>query len=185
VQDGTSVRDIYIQVFQRVQREVGQLWQTNQISVAQEHFCTAATQMIISQLYPYIFTSDRKERRVVVSCVGGELHEIGARMVADFFEMGGWDSYFLGANTPLSSILKTITEQRADILAISATMTFHVDKVAEIIRSLRANPDNTTLVLVGGYPFNLSPDLWHKIGADGYAPDADSAVPAAERMLTV
>lgn len=83
VQPGTPLKEIYLRVFQRTQREIGRLWQTNQISVAQEHFCTAATQMIMSQLYPYIFTGERKSRRMVLACVGGELHEIGARMGAD------------------------------------------------------------------------------------------------------
>jgi len=97
---GTDIKEIYLNVFQRSQREIGRLWQTNQISVAQEHYCTVATQMVMSQLYPYIFASEKNGRRMVATCVGGELHEIGARMVADFFEIDGWETYFLGANTP-------------------------------------------------------------------------------------
>lgn len=181
VEAGAPLREVYLHVFQPVQREVGRLWQTNQITVAQEHFCTAATQMIMSQLYPYLFTGERKERRVVVACVGGELHELGARMVADFFEMSGWDSTFLGANTPPESILRMTEDRRADLLALSATMTFHVSRVREMIAALRA-ASSPTRVLVGGYPFNLSPGLWRKVGADGYAPDAAGAVAEAERV---
>lgn len=182
--NGVSVKDIYSEVFARAQREIGRLWQTNRISVAQEHFCTAATQMIMSQLYPRIFTGARKDRRLVVGCVGGELHEIGARMVADFFEMEGWDTYFLGANTPLESILCIVDERRADVLALSATMTFHVSAVSQIIAALRGSrAASHTRVLVGGYPFNLSPQLWQRIGADGYAPDAGTAIAIAESVL--
>jgi methanogenic corrinoid protein MtbC1 len=185
VQKGISVKSIYSQVFQRTQREIGRLWQTNQISVAQEHFCTAATQMVMSQLYPYMFTGERKDRRMVVACVGGELHEIGARMVADFFEMDGWDTFFLGASTPPDGILKMVQDCQADVLALSATMSFHVSKVAGIISDLRADPSSRTRVLVGGYPFNLSPDLWRKVGADGYAPDAETAISEAARVLAL
>lgn len=184
VQNGIEVKTIYMQVFQRTQREIGRLWQTNRIGVAEEHFCTAATQMIMSQLYPYIFTGERKDHRVVVACVGGELHEIGARMVADFLEMSGWDSYFLGANTPSQSILQVARERQAHVLALSATMTFHVSKVMEMIAALRAQA-LPIRVIVGGYPFNLSPDLWRKVGADGYAADAETAVAAAGRVLTL
>ena len=181
-----SIKKIYIEVFQRTQREIGRLWQTNQISVAQEHFCTAATQMVMSQLYPYIFSGEHKNRRLVAACVGGELHEIGARMVADFFEMEGWDTYFLGANTPPESIVATVQDRKADILALSATMTFHVNKVADIIALLRSKEGSTrTHVLVGGYPFNLSRFLWQKVGADGYAPDAETAIQEAERLIQV
>jgi methylmalonyl-CoA mutase cobalamin-binding domain/chain len=183
VHHGVGVKEIYSQVFERTQREIGRLWQTNQVSVAQEHFTTAATQMIMSQLYPFIFTGIRKDRRMVMACVGGELHEIGARMVADYFEMEGWDTYFLGANTPPESIIKVVQERNADVLALSATMAFHVSNVTAIIRDLHAGKPSKTRVLVGGYPFNLSPDLWIKIGADGYAPDAKMAILEAERTL--
>lgn len=184
VEQGAPIKDIYLHVFQPVQREIGRLWQTNQISVAQEHYGTAATQLVMSMLYPRIFESPRKGQHLVTACVGGELHEIGARMVADFFEMEGWDTYFLGANTPTESILRTVKERKADVLAISATMTFHVSRVAELIAALRqAGEIKHTPVLVGGYPFNIAPDLWQRVGADGYAPDAQQAVEAAERML--
>jgi methylmalonyl-CoA mutase cobalamin-binding domain/chain len=186
VQDGISIKSIYTQVFQPSQRELGRLWQVNQISVAQEHFCTAATQMIMSQLYPYIFSGERKNRRLVAACVGGELHEIGARMVADFFEMEGWDTYFLGANTPPETVIQTVAERQADVLALSATMTYHVSKVTDIITSLRASGASPkTHILVGGYPFNLSPELWMRIGADGYAPDAETALLEAERIMLI
>ena len=181
---GTPVKDIYTQVFQRSQREIGRLWQTNQISVAQEHYHTAATQMVMSQLYPYIFASEKNGRRLVATCVGGELHEIGARMLADFFEMNGWDTYFLGANTPMESVLSTIRTQQPDILAISATMTFHVDKVADLIGAVRlAGLDGRTKLMVGGYPFNIVTNLWKSVGGDAGALDARQALEAAERLL--
>jgi len=184
VRQGTAIKDIYLYVFQSSQREIGRLWQTNQISVAQEHYCTAATQMIMSQLYPYIFSSEKKGRRMVVACVGGELHEIGARMVADFFEMDGWDTYFLGANTPIDGVLRAIAERKAEVLSISATMTFHIDKVASLIAEVRrAGLGDRTKMMVGGYPFNISPSLWQSVGADAFARDANQALNVAESLV--
>jgi len=183
-QQGTAIKDIYLYVFQRSQREIGRLWQTNQISVGQEHYCTAVTQTVMSQLYPYIFASKKKGRRMVVTCVGGELHEIGAHMVADFFEMDGWDTYFLGANTPIDGVLRAIVERNADVLAISATMTLHIDKVTGLIAELhRSVLGVRTKVLVGGYPFNIAPNLWKSVGADAYAYDAQQALIAAEGLI--
>lgn len=182
---GASVKDLYLHVFQATQREIGRLWQINQISVAQEHYCTAATQVVMSQLYPRIFSGAKNGRKLVVTCIGGELHEIGARMVADFFEIEGWDTYFLGANTPTDSILRTLDERGADALAVSATMTFHVSKVAELIARVRASgAGENPKLLVGGYPFNLSPQLWQALGADGYARDAQDALGVAGRLVS-
>ena len=98
VQNGASTADIYLYIFTPVQHEICRLWQTNQVNVAQAHYCTAATQVIVSRLYPYIFNAQRNGQNMVMTCVGGELHELGDRMVADLFAMEGWDSYNLGAN---------------------------------------------------------------------------------------
>lgn len=184
VAQGVSVRDIYLHVFQPSQFEIGRLWQTNRVSVAQEHFCTAATQMIMSQLYPHIFATEKTGRRLVATCVGGELHEIGVRMVADFFEMEGWDSYYLGANTPLESVLRTVKERQAHAVAISATMTFHLRQVAAMVEAVRnSEVGGQVKILVGGYPFRVAPGLWREVGADGSALDALSAVRLANDLV--
>lgn len=182
IQKGISIKDIYLKVFQRTQQELGRLWQLNKITVAQEHFCTAATQMIMSQLYPFIFTGALKDKHIVVACIGGELHELGARMVADIFELEGWDSYFVGANTPKEALMAAVKEPRADILALSVTMTFHLSALVDTIKTMKENFPQLP-ILVGGYPFNITQGLWKKVGADAYAPDAVQAVHIAEGLL--
>lgn len=181
---GISVKDLYIHVFQPSQLELGRLWQTNQMSVAEEHFCTAATQLVMAQLYPLMFDAKRNGRRLVAACVGGELHEISLRMVSDFFEMEGWDTYYLGSSTPASSVVRAVIERKADLLLISATMSFNVKLVANLIDQMRAaDPDRRVKILVGGYPFNLDPELWRRVGADGTAPDASQAIALAARLM--
>lgn len=185
VEDGVPVTQIYLEVLQPVQRELGRLWQVNRISVAQEHYATAVTQMIMAQLYEYIFTGDKGGRTLVAACVGGELHEIGMRMVADFFEMNGWDTVYIGANTPIADVVASVAVSRADVLALSATMGFHIPLVAEVIAAIRADVRTMhTPVIVGGYPFNLVDDLWQRVGADGSATDAAGALRLAEELVT-
>ncbi|HKK33261.1 MAG TPA: B12-binding domain-containing protein, partial [Desulfomicrobiaceae bacterium] len=91
VDKGTSIKSIYLDIFQPAMHLVGELWQHDRISVAQEHYCTGVTQFIISQLYPYLFREHDRDRTMAGCCVSGELHEMGIRMVCDFFEMDGWD----------------------------------------------------------------------------------------------
>ena len=136
-EDGMHVKDIYLHVFQPTQYEIGRLWQTNRIGVAQEHFCTAAAQTIMSQLYPFVFSAHKTGRRLAAACVGGELHEIGARMLADFFEMDGWDTYYLGANTPSDAVVRTILDRETHLLCLSS----HHD-VSHAIRG-RTDPKGT------------------------------------------
>ncbi len=185
VEAGTSVKDIYLNVFQRSQHEIGRLWQMNKISVAQEHYCTAATQLIMAQLYPHIFAMDRIDRKLVATSVSEELHELGIRMVADFFEMEGWDTFYLGANTPTRSILETIAARRANVLAISVTIAAHIKTAADLIAAVRTTDRCRDInILVGGYAFNTAPDLWRKLGADGYARDAQEAIAVANGMMS-
>jgi methanogenic corrinoid protein MtbC1 len=185
VASGVSVRDVYLRVFQPSQYEIGRLWQMNLVNVAQEHYCTAATQLIMSQLYPYIFTNQKNGWRLVATCVGGDLHEIGVRMVSDLFEMDGWDTFYLGANVPASSIIQALVSQRADVLAVSLTISAYVKSVADLIAAVRQAKEVAGVrILVGGYPFNVAPDLWQQIGADGYAGDAAEAVAVANRMMS-
>ena len=183
VQQGTSVRDVYLHLFQRTQYEIGRLWQVNQISVAQEHYCTAATQLIMSQLYPCIFGAEKTHGTLVATCVSGDLHEIGARMVSDFFEMEGWHTYYLGANVPTPSVVQTLIGHQAAVLAISATITYHVRAFEALIAAVRRAPEcRGVKILVGGYPFKIASDLWRDIGADGSAPDAQEAVLLGDRL---
>ncbi|MGE5505553.1 MAG: B12-binding domain-containing protein [Actinomycetota bacterium] len=176
-QSGTPVEDIYLRVFTPVLRELGRLWHTNVITVAQEHFCTAATQMAMSQLYPYIFSAAKRKGRFVGSCVSGELHELGLRMVSDLLELAGWDTIFLGANVPVGDIVTTLVDNQAQVLGVSATLTAHLGHASEIIRAVRAESRcDHVRILVGGAPFNMDPELWRRIGADAWAPSAKGAV---------
>lgn len=180
---GMPLRDIYLGVFQVTQHEIGRMWQGDEITVAQEHFCTAATQLVMSQLYPKVFATPKHDGVMVATCVAGNLHELGVRMVADFFEMAGWHTYYLGANTPHAGVLATIVERKADVLAISATLPYHLAEVKELTAMVRRHPAcGNVKVLVGGLPFNRDSSLWQQCGADGTALDADRAIELANRL---
>ncbi len=181
---GVPIKDIYLFVFQPSQYEVGRLWVANRISVAQEHYCSAATQLIMSQLYPYIFSAERIGLTFVAACVPGELHEIGVRTVSDFFEMAGWDTYYLGANTPTESIIRAVREREAAVLGISATMAYHRSALGDLIATIRSHKESKMVkILVGGYTIRESTAVWRRLGADGFAPSAEQAVAVANQLL--
>jgi methanogenic corrinoid protein MtbC1 len=182
---GEPIGRLYLHVLQPALREVGRLWQTNRINVGQEHFCSASTQVVMSQLLPHAIDERRRGRRIVVACIGGELHDVGARMVGDFFEMDGWEAYFCGADTPQRAIGEVVVERAADVLAVSATMGHRLHAVQDLVERMRADPRCAHVrILVGGHPFGVDPALWRTVGADGSAPDAAAAVELANRWPT-
>ncbi len=183
-ESAATVSDIYLHVFQPALYEIGRLWQINDISVAEEHLFTAATQLVMSRLYPRIFTTERKSYAMMAACVDDELHEVGIRMVSDFFEMNGWDTTYLGANMPQAAILDAVKKRCPNVLAISLTMSYRLHAVAEIITRVRRDEScRGVKILVGGYCFRAFPDLWEQVNADGYATDAAGAVETAERLV--
>ena len=186
IESGVSLRDIYLNVLQPVLRETGRLWQTGKVSVAKEHYVSASVQLIVAKLHNRILSSgDRKRngKTVVAACVEKEYHEVGIQMVAAFFEMDGWDTYFIGANTPAASLLEAVRDRSADVVALSSTMASDLPLMHYIIRSLRADPGTKKVkIIVGGYPFTIAPDLWKQIGADGCARDAEEAVAVSNKL---
>lgn len=183
VDRGVSVRDIYLNVFQPAQKEVGRLWQTGAITVAQEHFCTAATQLIMAQLYPRLFAQQRSDRRLIAVSVEGDLHEMGLRIVTDLFQTAGWDTIYLGANVPTDSVVQSIATHRPAVVLVSVTMAYHLPTVERLIRRIHSEVSEDTKVIVGGYPCNVEVSLWQRLGADGFACDADEAIELADRLI--
>lgn len=184
IKSGVDIRDIYLQVLENVQLEVGRLWHTNQLSVAEEHYITRITQQIMDSLQQYIQPSKRVNRKMVASCVPGELHELGLRMVSDFFKLSGWEVYLTGANTPSNDIIKTLKKQHADLLAISVTIPWHVIEAEKLITRIRQDPELCDIkIIVGGRVFTLDPQLWTRIGADEYAPNPQAALETIEKLF--
>ncbi|NJL31748.1 MAG: hypothetical protein HC898_09010 [Phycisphaerales bacterium] len=168
---------LYLDVFQPVMYEVGRLWEYNEMSVADEHFCTAVTQTIMAQLYPRVFRTPRNGRRMIGACISGEQHEIGIRMVCDLFQLRGWDTCYLGAQMPVDSLLRMIEKRQPELVALSATLMNHVDEVEQTIRAIRSACGKQGLrIMVGGQPFNRQESLIQQVGADAHAPRADLAV---------
>jgi MerR family transcriptional regulator, light-induced transcriptional regulator len=148
-----QLKELYIQLFQRSLYEVGRLWETNKISVAVEHLCTSITESLINLVYPYMFAAEHSGKKAVITCTPGEYHQIGARMLADYFELKGWDSYFLGSNTPVTGLVKFIEECHPDLLAVSMSVYFNLNSLHTLVKSVcEYFPDLE--IIVGGQAFN-------------------------------
>lgn len=172
------VSDIYVEILAESMRRIGELWHTSSITVDTEHYCTSVTQLAMSQMYPALFSSARKNRLVLCACPGTELHEMGARMVADLFEQDGWDSLYLGAAVPESAMLEAIRTSRPDLIALSVTMPQHLLDCQSLIGAIRAEfPDSK--IAVGGNAFLSTHDIWSKWPVDFYTKDARELLAAA------
>jgi methanogenic corrinoid protein MtbC1 len=180
--DAASILDLFTNVLQPAQREIGRLWQVNSISVAVEHYATATAQQILHRLSYRVPPRHRRNARIIGICGEGEYHCVGLEMICSLCRLDGWDTYFVGANTPLASAVGLSRELQSEIVAVSMTTLISLQNTRTLIAKLKeALPEAG--VVVGGYAASLGPDLWKIFGADAYAADAVSAMTTMQRVL--
>ena len=141
-----------------------------------EHIKTAIVRTIIEVSYPYVIKELKNvttnNKKIIVVCPSEEYHEIGARMAHNFFTLKGYNSTFIGANTPKSVILDAIKYLNPDYVAISVTNFYNVIKAKRIIESIKEKNPNIT-VLAGGQAFSDNKAL-QTVGADFHVTTFDS-----------
>lgn len=177
VDRGLSIPDLYMEVFQPVLEEVGRRWETNRLTVGQEHYCSAVTQSIMAQLYPRLFQGEPDGPCLVAASTQGNLHQIGIRMLADLMELDGWDTHFLGSDLPVAEVTGALRERKADALALSVTLSSQLPAAADTIRAVREIAElSHVAVLIGGRAVLHDPSVVDHVGADAWAPTAAAAV---------
>lgn len=152
---GYPIPGIYMDIFQESLYEIGRLWESNQITVADEHMGTAITQFVMSNLYQHLEMAETRRGNLVMTGVQGELHQVGANMVADILEADGWDVLFLGTNVPAEGVITSIREQKADLFGISSTMYFNLPKVIQLVESARKEFGDSIHIMLGGGAFKM------------------------------
>jgi methanogenic corrinoid protein MtbC1 len=180
---GSTIQSIYENIFEKSQHEVGLLWQEKKISVVQEHYCTAATQYCMSMLYSKIFDAPQNGHTFVGCCVSNDLHELGMRMISDFFALEGFNSIYLGASCPTDAILDSLQKHKPKVVGISVALNNHILAAEKLIHKIRTEMKSRPIILVGGRPFFHAPHLFKTIGADHTAHSAAQAVEVVKQAL--
>lgn len=174
---GRGLMDLYADVIEPAMVEVGRLWETNQITVAQEHMATLATQGVLARLYATRADVAPRRGHVLIAVTEGEHHQIGAHIVADALELDGWDVRFLGEDVPSDSLLRTVLSARVDVLGLSATMLANLASLARVIAAVRRRAGGDRLrIVVGGGAFRPNPQAAAELGSDGLALGVRAAV---------
>jgi MerR family transcriptional regulator, light-induced transcriptional regulator len=152
VKENTPVEMIYTQLFQRSLYQIGEYWEMNKISVATEHMATAITENLMISMQPQLFSTERTGKKAVIACVANEHHQVGAKMVADIFELNGWDGYFIGANTPVDELIRFVSEKKPDVLGLSLSIFYNLPTLKSNIALIRQRLPNLPII-VGGQAF--------------------------------
>ncbi len=123
----------------------------------------------------------RPETRAIVGTIKGDLHDIGKNLVAMMWKGANIEVIDLGSNVGADQFVAAAREHEARLVGISALLTTTMVGMRDVVEAIRAAGLGDVRVIVGGAPVTAA--FAAEIGADGYAPDAGSAVEVAKQAL--
>lgn len=152
-----QIKYFYENIVKPALYSIGEMWEYNVISVAAEHLATSISESIMNHLYSRIINTKRVNKKIVLGCIEGEYHQVGIKMIADIFEMNGWDTFFLGANVPNDELIKYAIEIQPDIVAMSLSIYSHLPAFEVFVSKIKmALPE--VKIIVGGQGFRHGGD---------------------------
>jgi 5-methyltetrahydrofolate--homocysteine methyltransferase len=137
----------------------------------------------VNRLRPLIVGSvENRVGKIVVGTVKGDLHDIGKNLVAMLSEANAFEVVNLGVDVSPEKFADAVVEHEPDILGMSALLTTTMPRMKDTVEYLKKRGlRDKVKVIVGGAP--VTAEFAEEVGADGYAPDAASAVELIKRLL--
>ena len=161
--------------------EVGERFRRNEIFVPEMLIAAHAMKEALKILEPLLAAAGVKpEHKVIIGTVEGDLHDIGKNLVAMMWKGANIEVVDMGVNVLPAKFIEAINTHKPKLVGLSALLTTTMPAMRDTVRAIR-EAGLTVKVLVGGAP--ITSEFAREIGADGYSPDASSAVDAALNLL--
>lgn len=162
---------------------VGKKFKANEMYIPEVLISARAMHAAMDILKPLLTETGLHARGIVVlGTVQGDLHDIGKNLVRMMLEGAGFTVVDLGIDVPSEKFIEEAKKNNAQILALSALLTTTMPAMKNVIEAVRVDSEVKNIkVIVGGAPINQ--EYADSIGANGYAPDASSAVDLVEKLL--
>jgi len=165
-------------------RHAGDLWEEGELFIPELMQSSSALKGALEVLKPLLIQdgSGTRENTIVIGTIKGDIHDIGKTLVAGMLEASGYSVIDLGADVSPDRFIDTARSRKAHLICISALLTTTmVNQRAVVEKRNEMGLNDTVGILVGGAPVTRQ---WaERIGAEGYAPDAFSAVEEAARVI--
>lgn len=153
LQEGMDVPGLYQRVVAPAMHEVGTLWETGALTVADEHRATELTNRVLAALRPAPGEegggSEGCRGRAMLATIEGERHALGLRMAADILEDNGFEAIYLGADVPSETLLRAVAVTDPGLVVLAATMPELAPCLAEVADAVRKAHPQVELLLGG------------------------------------
>ena len=162
---------------------VGEKFKNNEIFLPEVLLASQAMYGGLELLQPHLIKSGVEARgKVIIGTVKGDLHDIGKNLVVMMLRGGGFEVIDLGKDVYPEKFLVAIQKHQPDIVGLSALLTTTMMGMTEVISVLeKAGLRDKVKVMIGGAP--VTQEFADEIGAEGYAPNAASAVDKARELI--
>jgi 5-methyltetrahydrofolate--homocysteine methyltransferase len=164
---------------------VGEKFKANEFYIPEVLIAARAMHASMDIVKPLLSEADIvTPATVAIGTVQGDLHDIGKNLVAMMVEGAGFKVVDLGVDVNPAKFAAAVTDQGADVLAMSALLTTTMPSMKDTIAAVEeAGLRDRVKVIIGGAP--VTQNYADEIGADGYAPDAASAVDKLKEVLNL
>jgi 5-methyltetrahydrofolate--homocysteine methyltransferase len=181
IDDGTGPGDI-LEALVSGMDVVGQRFKKNEIFVPEVLIASRAMKESMALLEPKLADAGITPKfKAVIGTVQGDLHDIGKNLVAMMWKGANFGVIDLGTNVTPEKFVEAVKENGAQLVGLSALLTTTMPAMENTIKAIREAGLDGVKVLIGGAP--VTQDYASQIGADGYAPDAASAVEKARELV--
>ena len=161
---------------------IGRRFQCNEIYVPEMLISARAMKEATAVLEPVLVAADiRPEHTAVIGTIKGDLHDIGKNLVGMMWKGANIEVVDLGTNVSAEAFVAAAREHGASLVGVSALLTTTMVGMKDVVVAVRAAGLGGVKVIVGGAP--VTAEYAASIGADGYAPDAASAVEVAKSAV--
>lgn len=164
-------------------KKVGDLFETGEYFLPELLISGEAASRAVELLEPALSKGDTPPAgKYLIGTVQGDVHDIGKNIVIMMLKGNGWEVTDLGVDVSSEEFCSAVDKGDFDILGMSSLLTMTMPNTAKTINALKtAGLREKVKVMVGGAP--VTQEWADKIGADGYAPDASSAVRIARVLI--
>jgi len=183
IDEGTPVKDILDQGLIAGMNEVGRRFKNNEFYVPEVLIAARAMHWAMEVLGPKLEAAGVKSiAKAAIGTVKGDLHDIGKNLVSMMLEGAGFEVVDLTVDVPVEKFVE-VAKGDVELICLSALLTTTMPQMPKVIEALKEAGITDVKVMVGGAP--VTQKYADEIGADGYAPDAASAVDRAKDLLNL
>lgn len=183
IKEGRVPRDILNGGLLKGMEDVGRRFKNNEFYVPEVLIAARAMKAGMEILKPLLTeTGVEPVAKVAIGTVKGDLHDIGKNLVCMMLEGGGFEVVDLGVDVSPEKFVQSIKEFGADIIGMSALLTTTMMNMKATIQTIEeSHLRDSVKIMIGGAP--LTDGFASEIGADGYAPDAATAVDVIKSLI--